>query len=66
MKIAHPKTNVRRTMLAKLCFDFMIDTVSIELGFSQQVAAEALKTLRNSHFAAKVTTLALVPDSLLL
>jgi hypothetical protein len=65
MKIAHPKTNVRRTLLAKLCFDFMIDTLTIELGFSQQVAAEALKTLRNSHFAAKVTTLALVPDSLI-
>jgi hypothetical protein len=64
MKIAHPKTNIRRTFLAKLCFDFMVDTLTIEPGFSQQVAAEALKTLRNSHFAAKVTTLALVPDSL--
>ena len=26
MKIAHPKTNIRRTFLAKLCFDFMVDT----------------------------------------
>jgi hypothetical protein len=43
MKIAHPKTNIRRTLLAKLCFDFMADNVTIELGFSQQVAAEALK-----------------------
>ena len=43
----------------------MVDTLTIELGFSQQVAAEALKTLRNSHFAAKVTTLAWVPDSLI-
>jgi hypothetical protein len=64
MKIAHPKTNIRRTFLAKLCFDFMVDTLTIELGFSQQVAAEALKSLRNSHFASKVGTVALVPDSL--
>ena len=41
MKIAHPKTNIRRTFLEKLYFDFMADTVTIELGFSQQVAAEA-------------------------
>jgi len=43
MKIAHPKTNIRRTFLAKLCFDFMVDTLTIELGFSQQVATEASK-----------------------
>jgi len=43
MKIAHPKTNIRRTFLAKLCFDFMVDTVSIELAFCQQVATEASK-----------------------
>jgi hypothetical protein len=43
MKVAHPKTNIRRTFLAKLCFDFMTDIVTIELGFSQQVAAERLK-----------------------
>ena len=45
MKIAHPKTNIRRTFLAKLCFDFMADIVTIELGFRQQVAAEALKNV---------------------
>ena len=45
MKIAHPKTNIRRTFLAKLCFDFMADIVAIELGFRQQVAAEALKNI---------------------
>jgi len=65
MKIAHPKTNIRRTFLAKLCFDFMIDTVSIELAFCQQVATESSKIFRNSHFAAKVATVALVPDSLI-
>ena len=43
MKIAHPKTNIRRTFLAKVCFDFMADIVTIELAFCQQVAAEALK-----------------------
>ena len=43
-------------MLAKLCFDFMIDTVSIELAFCQQVATEPRKIFRNSHFAAKVAT----------
>jgi hypothetical protein len=43
MKIAHPKTNIRRTFLAKLCFDFMVDTVSIELAFCQQVATEPSK-----------------------
>jgi len=63
MKIAHPKTNIRRTFLAKLCFDFMVDTVTIELGFSQQVATEPSKIFRNSHFAAKVATVALVSDS---
>jgi hypothetical protein len=45
MKIAHPKTNIRRTFLEKQCFDFMADIVSIELGFRQQVAAEALKNV---------------------
>jgi hypothetical protein len=45
MKIAHPKTNIRRTFLVKLCFDFMADIVAIELGFRQQVAAEALKNI---------------------
>jgi hypothetical protein len=43
MNIAHPKTNIRRTFLAKLSFEFMADIVTIELGFRQQVAAEALK-----------------------
>jgi hypothetical protein len=66
MKIAHPKTNIRRTFLAKLCFDFMVDIVTIELPFCQRVATEASKILRNSHFAAKVATVALVPDSLIL
>ena len=65
MKIAHPKTNIRRTFLAKLCFDFMADTVSIELAFCQQVATEASKIFRNAHFAAKVATVALMPDSLI-
>jgi hypothetical protein len=56
MNIAHPKTNIRRTFLAKLCFDFMVDTLTIELGFSQQVAAEALKNSPKLHFASKVAT----------
>ena len=45
MKIAHPKTNIRRTFLEKLCFDFMADIIAIEPGFRQQVAAEALKKI---------------------
>jgi hypothetical protein len=45
MKTALPKTNIRRTSLEKLCFDFMADNIAIELGFRQQVAAEALKNL---------------------
>jgi hypothetical protein len=52
MKIAHPKTNVRRTFLEKLCFDFMADIVTIELGFRQQVAAEALKNVPNEQNAS--------------
>ena len=63
MQVAQPKTNIRRTFLAKLYFDFMAGIITIELGFSQEVAAEALKTLRNSHFAGEVATVALVPDS---
>ena len=43
MNIAQPKTNIRRTLLTKLCFDFMVSIVSIELRFGQQVAAEAVK-----------------------
>jgi hypothetical protein len=44
MEIAHPKTNIRRTFLVKLlCFDFMADSVSIKLGFRQQVAAQLSK-----------------------
>ena len=43
MNIAHPKTNIRRTLLAKLCFDFMVGIVAIELRFGQQVAAKPLK-----------------------
>jgi hypothetical protein len=53
MKIAHPKTNIRRTFLAKLCFDFMVDTLTMELGFSQQVAAEALKNIPKLSFRCK-------------
>jgi hypothetical protein len=45
VKIAHPKTNIRRPLLGKLCFDFMADILTIELGFRQQVAAEALKNI---------------------
>jgi hypothetical protein len=45
MNIAHPKTDIRRTFLAKLSFEFMADIVTIELGFRQQVVAEALKYL---------------------
>jgi hypothetical protein len=45
MKIAHPKTNIRRTFLAKLCFDFITDIIAIELAFREQVAAEALKNV---------------------
>ena len=44
MNVAHPKTNIRRTF-AKLCFDFMVDILAIELRFGQQVAAEALKNI---------------------
>jgi hypothetical protein len=64
MKIAHAKTNIRRTFLAKLCFDFMVDIVFIELPFCQQVATEVSKIFRNPHFTAKVATVAMVPDSL--
>jgi hypothetical protein len=63
MKIAHPKTNIRRTFLAKLCFDFMADIITIELAFRQQVAAEGLKNIPKPSFSAKVATVALVPDS---
>ena len=45
MKIAHPKTNIKRTFLAKLCFAFIVDIIAIEPGFSQKVAAEALKNI---------------------
>jgi len=44
IKIAHPKTNIRRTF-AKLSFDFIAGIVTIELRFCQQVAAEALKNI---------------------
>ena len=52
MDMANPKTNSRRTFLEKLCFDFMADIVTIELGFGQQVAAEALKIFRNVENAS--------------
>jgi hypothetical protein len=55
IKIAHPKTNIRRTFLEKLCFDFIADSVAIKLRFRQQVAAEALNIFRNSDFAAELT-----------
>jgi hypothetical protein len=48
-RIAHPKINIRRTLLAKVCFDFMADTVTIKLSFRQQVAAEALTSLEKSR-----------------
>jgi hypothetical protein len=44
MNVAHPKTNIRRTF-AKLCFDFMVDILAIELRFGQQVAAEVFKNI---------------------
>jgi hypothetical protein len=53
MKIAHPKTNIRRTFLEKLCFVFITDSVAIELHFRQQVAAEAFRIFQNSDFAAE-------------
>jgi hypothetical protein len=45
MKIAHPKTNIGKTLRAKLCFDFMADSLAIKPGFRQQVVAEALKNI---------------------
>ena len=45
MDIAHPKTNIRRTFLEKLCFDFMADIIAIKPGFREQVAAEAIKNV---------------------
>jgi hypothetical protein len=32
-----------------MCFDFMADIVTIELGFRQQVVAEALTSLEKSR-----------------
>jgi len=49
IKIMHPKTNIRRTFLEKVCFDFMADNVTIKLRFRQQVAAEALKNVRREQ-----------------
>jgi hypothetical protein len=62
MKIAHPKTNITRTF-AKLCFDFIRDIVTIELGFRQQVAAEVLKNIPKLSFRCKSRDVALVPGS---
>jgi hypothetical protein len=45
MKIAHPKTNIGKTLRAKPCFDFMTDSVAIKPGLRQQVVAEALKNI---------------------
>ena len=45
-----------------MSFDFMTDIVAIELRFGQQVAAEALKNIFRTHFAAEVATPPLVPD----
>jgi hypothetical protein len=28
MKVAHPKTKIGRTLLAKMCFDFMADILN--------------------------------------
>jgi hypothetical protein len=63
VKIAHPKTNIRRTFLEKLCFDFIVDSLTIELGFSQQVAAEALKIFRNEQNASLYDTPFARPES---
>jgi hypothetical protein len=52
MNITHPKTNIRRTF-AKLCFDFMVDTLAIELRFSQQVAPEAVKNISTPAIRCK-------------
>jgi hypothetical protein len=49
MNIAHPKTNIGKTVRAKLCFDFMADSVAIEPGFSQQVVAERLENISNEQ-----------------
>jgi hypothetical protein len=46
MNVAHPKTNITETFFAKLCFDFIPDILTIELSFSQQVAAEDLKNFK--------------------
>jgi hypothetical protein len=54
MKIAHPKAKIRRTFFAKLlCFDFMADILTIELGFRQQVATKALKKLLRAIFRCR-------------
>jgi hypothetical protein len=52
MKITHPKTNMEKTFRAKLCFEFMTDSVAIEPGFRQQVVAEALKIFRKDQNAS--------------
>jgi len=63
MKITHPKTNIRRTFLAKVCFDFMADIVTIEFGFRQQVATEALKSPPKLSFRWRSRDGSIVPDS---
>jgi hypothetical protein len=49
MKVAHPKTKIRRTF-ARMSFDFMTGIVLVELRFGQQVAAEALKNIPKPLF----------------
>jgi hypothetical protein len=50
MKIAHPKTKIGTTLLAKMCFDFMADILTIELGFRQ-----LLLSLENARGKARNT-----------
>src|SRR5262245_17395550 len=65
MKAAHPKTNIRRTFLVKLYFDFMVNTLAIKLRFGQQVAVEAVKKISEMNFRCRISrNRASVPDAL--
>jgi hypothetical protein len=58
MKIAHPKTKIGTTLLAKMCFDFMADILTIELGFRQ-----LLLSLENARGKARMHHVKVLTDA---
>jgi len=54
MRIAHIKPKIRKTLLLKLCFDFIIEMIRVDRAFRQRIPTWALTCHTLSRFSVQV------------